>query len=249
MEIGIYKGAASLAAYEKWQEAISQNIANSSIPGFKKTNISFSAVDSDLTSTQPGAFSDLVHGSMPAATPSINFSQGQLTHSESELDFAIQGDGFFQVQQPNGQMAYTRNGQFHVAPDRTLVNAQNMPVQGESGPITLKNTGGTVAINADGLITQNDQPVAKLPAFKFDDASQLQRVGDGLVAPSATGAAPQKIERASIINHSLESSNVSPMNEMVNLVTVSRAYEASQKLIQTADNDEDKAIQILGNPT
>ena len=238
-----------MAAYEKWQEAISQNIAASSVPGFKKTEISFTAMDSDSTSLQQdGKFADRVHGSMPAATPRISFTQGQLSHSDSDLDFAIQGSGFFQVQQQNGDMAYTRNGQFHLSPDKTLITMQGLPVQGENGPITFKTGGGPIAINADGLITQQDQPIAKLPAYDFADTSKLRRVGDGLVAPSDSNVAAQRIEHPQVLNNYLEGSNVSPLNEMVSLVTISRAYEASQKLIQTADDNEDKAIQILGNP-
>jgi flagellar basal body rod protein FlgG len=249
MEIGTYTGAASLAAYEKWQEAVSQNIAESSLPGFKMTAISFSGVDGNAQSVgQEGSFADNIHGLMPAATPRISFAQGQLSHSDSELDFAIQGTGFFQVQQPNGDMAYTRNGQFHLAPDKTLVTAQGLPVQGESGPITFKTGGGPIAINSEGLITQQDQPIAKLPAYDFADPSKLRRLGDGLMSSNDSNATPQRVEHAQILNNHLEDSNVSPMREMVNLVSVSRAYEASQKVIQTEDDNSDKAIQSLGSP-
>jgi flagellar basal body rod protein FlgG len=248
MQVGMYTGAASMAAYEKWQEAISQNISEGSLPGFKKTEISFSAMDGGSTSVGSNATnSDSVRGSMPAATPSISFAQGQLSHSESDLDFAIQGKGFFQVQQPNGQMAYTRDGQFHLSPDKTLVTSSGMTVQGDGGPITFKTGGGPIAINADGMITQQDQPVAKLPAYDFSDPTKLRRVGDGLLAPDGSGEAAQKIDRPQILNNYLENSNVTPMTEMVNLVSVSRAYEASQKVVQTADDNQDKAIQILGN--
>jgi len=249
MEIGLYSGAASMAAYEKWQDAISQNISNSSVPGFKKTDISFSAVANALTSIQQGGQSaDRVPGLMPAATPRISFSQGQLSHSDSDLDFAIQGNGFFQVQQPNGEMAYTRNGQFHLSPDKTLVTREGLQVQGESGPITFKSGAGPIAINGDGLITQQDQPIAKLPAYNFADPSALRRVGGGMVAPAESNAAPEKIERPQILNNYVEDSNVTPLSEMVSLVSVSRAYDASQKVIQTEDDNADKAIQSLGAP-
>lgn len=239
-----------MAAFEKWQEAISENISQSSVPGFKKTAISFSAIDGNQTSIQDGASSsDTIHGSMPAATPKISFAQGQLSHSDNDLDFAIQGSGFFQVKQPDGQMAYTRNGQFHLTPDKTLVNMQGMQVQGDSGPITFKSGSGPIAVNPDGTITQADQPIAKLPAYNFTDTSTLRRVGDGLVAPEDSNVTPQKMDHAQILNKYLEGSNVTPMNEMVSLVAVSRAYEASQKVIQTSDDNEDKAIQALGNPS
>jgi flagellar basal body rod protein FlgG len=239
-----------MAAFEKWQEAISENISQSSVPGFKKTSVSFSAIEGNQTSIQDGGTSsDIVHGTMPAATPSISFTQGQLSHSENDLDFAVQGTGFFQVQQANGQMAYTRNGQFHLSPTKTLLTSQGDTVQGDSGPIVFKSGSGPIAINPDGTITQADQPIAKLPAYTFTDTSTLRRVGDGLVAPEDSSVTPKKMDNAQILNKCIEASNVTPMSEMVSLVSVSRAYEASQKVVQTSDDNEDKAIQALGNPS
>jgi flagellar basal body rod protein FlgG len=237
-----------MAAYEKWQEAISQNISEGSLPGFKKTEVSFSAMDggSSAVGTDAGD-PDRINSTMPSASPSISFAQGQLSHSENDLDFAIQGDGFFQVQQPNGQMAYTRDGQFHLSPDKTLVNSAGMPVQGDSGPITFKSGSGTISINAGGMVMQNDQPIAKMAAYNFTDPTQLRRIGDSLLAPNDPSQPAKKIDHPQILNNYLESSNVAPMREMVSLVSVSRAYEASQKVVQTADDNEGQAIQILGN--
>jgi flagellar basal body rod protein FlgG len=241
-------GAASLAAFEKWQEAISQNISQGSIPGYKKTDMAFSAIESDLTSIEDGTSSaDRVQGSMPAASARISLSQGQLSHTDSDLDFAIQGKGFFKVQQQNGDFAYTRDGQFHVNAQKNLVNSQGMPVMGVTGPITFNEGGGPYAITSDGMITQQGQQVAQLPAYSFSDPSKLRRAGGGFLTPSDPSVIPQKIASPQILNNFLEDSNVSSLKEMVNLVSVSRAYEASQKVIQTADDNADKAIQTLGN--
>jgi flagellar basal body rod protein FlgG len=235
-----------MAAYEKWQEAISQNISEGTLPGFKKTEVSFSSLDGG----NPGANSDssdnqVVRGSMPSATSSIAFNQGELNHTGNDLDFAIQGSGFFAVQQPNGQMAYTRDGEFHLSPDKTIVSSSGLPVQGDNGPITLKSGSGTIGINSEGMITQNDQPIAKLVTYDFADPSKLRRVGDALFSPGDSGASPTKIDHPKVLNNYVEGSNVTSMNEMVSLVSVSRAYEASQKIVQTADDNEDKAIQML----
>jgi len=236
-----------MAAYEKWQEAISQNISEGTLPGFKKTEVSFASLDSGSSSTGSDSNdSQVLRSSMPSATPTISFAQGQLDHTANDLDFAIQGSGFFAVQQPNGKMAYTRDGQFHLSPDKTLVNSGGLPVQGDDGPITFKSGSGPIGINSEGMITQADQPIAKLAAYNFTDPSTLRRVGDGLFSPGDTGASPAKMEHPKILNNYLEGSNVTPMNEMVSLISVSRAYEASQKVVQTADDNQDKAIQMLG---
>lgn len=250
MDIGIYKGAASLAAYEKWQEAISQNIAASSVPGFKKTEMDFTAMDSDTTKLRTGSkFSDVMQGVMPQATARINYSQGALRNSGSDLDFAIQGSGFFQVQRADGTTGYTRDGEFHISADKTLVTKQGLPVMGESGPINFKTGSGPITINAEGTIAQADQAVGKLSVYNFPDTDKLRRIGDGMLAPSDPTITPERVEKPEVLNGFLEGSNVSSLSEMVNLITVSRAYEASQKIIQSQDDSMGKAIQTLGNPS
>jgi flagellar basal-body rod protein FlgF len=250
MDIGIYKGAAALSAYEKWQEVISQNIAAGSAPGFKKTDLAFSAMESDRAGLggQSG-FADQLRGVMPQTATKINFAPGELRHTGDDLDFAIQGGGFFQIQRANGEVGYTRDGEFHLSPDRTLVTKQGLPVMGESGPITFKPEAGPISINADGMIFQRDQQIAKLTVFDFKDPGALRRIGDGLFAPAGASTQPEAVERPQVLNGALEGSNVSPLSEMVNLIAVSRAYEATQRLIMAHDDNDEKAIQTLGNPT
>lgn len=249
MNIGVYKGAASLAAYEKWQEMISQNIAASSVPGFKMTEVSFSSVNSDTTKLSPNAkFAHDLRGVMPQANAKTSFSQGELRHTGSELDFAIQGPGFFQVQRENGNLGYTRNGEFKVSPDLSLTTSSGLPVMGDGGPVVLKKGGGAISINADGELIQGDQKIAKLGVYDFKDPQKLGRLGGGLFAPTDAKTQPQPVEKPQVLGGFVEGSNVTPLSQMVNLIAVSRAYEASQKVIQSHDDNEEKAIQALGNP-
>lgn len=250
MNIGIYKGAAALGAYEKWQEILSQNLASGSVPGFKKSDISFDSISDDGGKLNGhGRPGEAGQGVMPRASAKINFSQGELRRTGADYDFAIQGDGFFQVQRANGEMGYTRNGQLQLKSDRTLITNQGLPVMGESGPIIFPPGAGPISINSDGMIFQGEQPVAKLAVFEFKDRQKLQRVDSGLMAPSSKGEQPVPVEKPTVLGGYIEQSNVSPTAEMVNLIEVSRAYEATQKVIQNHDDDSDKAIQILGNPT
>jgi flagellar basal-body rod protein FlgF len=251
MNVGAYKGASALAAYEKWQEIISENLAASSVPGYKKSEVTFAGMVSDhlRLNGQRGGSGD-VSGSMPEATARLNFSQGELHQTGSELDFAIQGPGFFQIQRENGETAYTRDGEFHVSADRTLVNKQGLPVLGESGPLTFQQgVGGPVTINAEGVIFQRDEQIGKLPVYDFTDPQKLRRAGAGLLMPVDATAVPERVEKPEVLNGYLEGSNVSPLTEMVNLIAVARAYESSQKLVQGNDDRSQKAIEILGSPT
>ena len=250
MNIGIYKGAAALGAYDKWQEILSQNLAAGSVPGYKKSEISFDSVSEDGSKRNLRTHSsDGSPGVMPKASATINFSPGEVRRTGADYDFAIQGDGFFQIQRPNGEMGYTRDGQFQLKSDRTLITSSGLTVMGESGPIVFPEGAGAISINADGMIYQGEEPVAKLAVYRFEDLEKLRRVSDGLMAPPDKANQPAPVEKPAILSGYLEQSNVSPLTEMVNLIAVSRAYEACQKVIQSHDEESDKAIQVLGNPT
>ena len=240
MNIGAYQGASAMKAYEKWQEVISQNIAYGSAPGFKKSDVSF---DSIIGGKSGGA-----SGAMPQVNSTINFSPGAVQHTGNQLDFSIQGNGFFRVQRANGKIGYTRDGEFHLNPDRSLVTKQGAHVLGAAGPIIIRGEGGEISVSADGTITHGKESVGKLGIVDFKDKSKLERVGDGLFAPSDANVQPETVAKPQVLNSSLESSNVSSLTEMVNLINVSRAYEASQKLLTSGDDTEDKAIQTLGSP-
>lgn len=249
MNIGLYQGASSLAALERWQETLSQNINASSLPGFKKTEMAFDAVLGGVKqSGAGGGFGKENSTSMPRQSAHINLAQGELNSTGNELDFAIQGPGFFQIQSPDGQTGYTRNGQFRLSPERTITTSKGHPVMGDSGPITLRPGGGRISINEEGTIVQGETAIGKIAIFDFADPSKLRRIADGLFAPADPGTLPTTVERPSVVGGALESSNVSPLREMVNLITLSRAYEANQRLILANDDTMEKAIQSLGNP-
>ena len=249
MNIGLYQGASSLAALERWQEMVSQNIGAASVPGFKKSEMSFEAVLGGVQrNASGGGFGKEVNDSMPRQSTQISMIPGELRSTGNELDFAIQGAGFFQIQKPDGQTGYTRDGQFRLSPDRTIVTSQGFPVLGDGGPITLRPGGGRVSINEEGTIVQGDTQVGKLAVYDFADPSKLRRMGDGLLGLSEPGVQPTTIERPMILGGSLESSNVSPLREMISLISISRAYEANQRLILANNETSEKAIQALGSP-
>lgn len=247
MNIGVYQGAASLAALERWQGIISENLAASSVPGFRKMEASFATVLAGTIRGDGGRSAAASESVLPSAVPRLNMQAGQIRNTGAEFDFAIEGPGFFQVQRHGGGSGYTRDGEFHLSPERTLVNKLGYPVLGENGPITFRPEGGRVSISSDGSIVQGEQVVGRIALVDFADPGALRRIGDGLLGTDGK-AAPKPIEAPRVVNGALESSNVVGLQEMVNLVSVSRAYEASQRIIQTHDENVGKAIQQLGNP-
>ncbi len=249
MNIGLYQSAASLSALERWQDSVAQNITSSQTTGYRKRTVSFSTQSAGELQIDPRAPIGRAAGMptlFPKVNPGINFITGDTQPTRRELDVAIQGDGFFQIQKPDGSKVYTRSGEFRLRSDRTIVTANGDEVMGEGGSsITLVAGGGSVAINKDGTIFQGATALGRLSVQKFTDNSQLiPAPGGTFIAPN--GVAPQSVEDPELLQGYIEGSNVVPLREMVDLVLISRAYEANQKIITTADQQMQKTIEALG---
>jgi len=233
-------------ALERWQTAIASNLASGSVAGYKKDDTSFSSALAGSTRLLPGEPSAEIKQYAPQATTRITDTQGALRQTGKDLDFAVQGPGYFQVKTSAGP-AYTRNGEFHLDGKGKLLNGQGLEVHGEAGPITVDLNQGPISVDRAGQITQGTTTVGKLAVFDLSKTGQLQRSGTGLfVAPEDT--TPTRVEKPEIMQGYIEESNVAPLQEMVNLIQVSRAYEVSQKLITSIDNTTRSAIETLGTP-
>ena len=249
MNVGLYQSASALSALERWQDAVSQNITSSQNTGFRGRLVSFSTQSAGELQTDPKARIG-AEGSVPMLFPtiksSINFASGETQPTRRELDASIQGEGFFEVQRPDGSRVYTRSGEFRMTADRTLVTSSGDQVLTESGsPITMLSGGGPVVINANGTIFQGSTALGKLSVQKFADNSQLIPVAGGFFVPGP-GAKPTPVDDPELLQGYLEGSNVTPLREMVDLVLISRAYEANQKIITTVDDQMQKTLDALG---
>lgn len=249
MNIGLYQSAASLSALERWQETVAQNITSSQVTGYRKRTINFSTQPAGELQSDPNRPVGREAGLamlFPKVNTGINFVSGETQPTRREYDVAIQGDGFFEIQRADGTRAYTRNGEFRVRPDRTLVNGNGEEVLSTAGmPITFLPDGGQVVINLDGTVVQGETPLGSIAVQKFADNSQLIPVENGyFVAPG--GVEPEAVVGAELLQGYLEGSNVTALREMVDLVVISRAYEANQKMITTLDQQMQKALDALG---
>jgi flagellar basal body rod protein FlgG len=248
MNIGLYQSAASLSALERWQDAVSQNITSSQVSGFRKRTVAFSTVEMGQVQADPKARgADGTKAAMfPTTSLGVSFLPGETTPTRRELDVAIQGDGFLEVQMPGGVRGYTRAGELHLDSSRTLVSRDNLPVLSQSGtPIVLQAEGGSLSIAQDGAISQGDTQLGKLSVVKFPDNSQLLPVGGGTFL-SKDGTTPAQVEQPAVLQGYLEASNVTPLREMISLVQIARAYEANQKIMTDRDQNLQKAIETLG---
>jgi flagellar basal body rod protein FlgG len=246
MNVSLFHAAAALNANTRWQELIAQNMAASSVPGFKKQELSFESFHAGLMSAAAGgpAFT------IPRPETATNFRQGDLKTTGVKTDVALEGAGFLAVEMPDGNTAYTRDGEFHLNASGQLVTKQGNTVLGESGPIQLDlNNPIPISISSSGEVSQGADVKGKLRVTDFNDVSLLQTAGSGYFLASHPNLRPQDALGTTLRQGFLEGANTSPASEMVNLITAMRLYEANQRVIQLHDDRMGKAIAEMGNPS
>ncbi len=250
MNIGLYQSASSLSALERWQDAVAQNLTSSQVSGYRKRTVEFSGLNAGERHLDPKAKIGSEGGQnavFPAATVGINFLTGETQPTRREFDVAIQGEGYFEMKlDESGTKGYTRNGEFHMRPDRTLVSTSGHEILTEDGtPITLLPGGGPVVINANGSVFQGATQLGKISVQKFANPGGLIPLAGGMFVPSPA-AGMERVEQPLLMQGYLENSNVAPLREMVDLVVISRAYEANQKMISSIDQSMQKTLEALG---
>ncbi len=249
MNIGLYQSASSLSALERWQDAVAQNITSSQVTGYRKRTVNFSTQTAGELQSDPrrpvgheGGIATL----FPKVNAGINFTFGETQPTRRELDVAIQGEGYFEVQRPDGSHVYTRSGEFRMRADRTIVTSAGDELLSTAGaPIVLVPNGGAISINQDGAVFQGETQLGRISVQRFPDNAALMPISGGyFVAPE--GVTPEAVDEPELLQGYLEGSNVTPLREMVDLVLISRAYEANQKMINEFDKQAQKALEALG---
>jgi flagellar basal-body rod protein FlgG len=234
-------------------EVISNNIANLSTTGFKRRRAEFQDLiyqnmrrvgsnSSDSGSIVP-AGAQVGLGVKTAAVYSIN-EQGNLQQTSNTLDLAIQGNGYFQVTLPSGEIAYTRDGTFGLAPDGTIVTADGYIVQpGLQIPTSATgvtvNTSGQVQVTLSGQTAP--QTVGQLQLAVFPNEAGLEAQGGNLLMQTAASGQPvtgnpSAAGFGTVMQGFIETSNVNVVTEITNLITAQRAYEMNSKVITTSDD-------------
>lgn len=249
VDIGIYQSASALDSLQNYQDIISSNIAASSVPGFKQTEVSYEAVEAGL---YPKVTDSALNNEMPAQFPALrgqlNFSQGEVIQTNNPSDVALRGDGFFVLNTNEGDPIYTRNGKFIVNSDGVLVNNSGHEVQGTNGVIQTIPGEGELIIDNKGAVFQGQTPLGNLEIVNFENPGKNLRKIDGGFVTKGDDANINPVEEGQIqvLQGFVENSNVQPIKEMVNMIQVSRAYEVNSKVIQAMDGLMNKAINTLG---
>lgn len=249
MNISLYQAAAAMDNATRWQEVTAENLAASSIPGFKRQELSFEAIQSGLYPVGRSPDGRVPQMLLPSATPVTSFQQGDLRRTDVPSNLALQGPGFFQVQFPSGQVAYTRDGEFTTDAEGRLVTKEGYAVLGESGPIQIDPNLGPFAVGPNGDVTQGTARRGRLMVAEFPDPGQLARLSAGYFAPADPATQPAAAATTTVRQGFLEGANTSSVLEMANLLAAMRTFESNQRLIQLHDERASRAIHELGSPS
>ncbi len=249
-----------MEAQQTQLDVISHNLANVSTTGYKRA----SAVFEDLIyqnmrqvgsqTTEQNQLPTGLHLGLGVRTvaTSRNFMQGGLQQSNSNLDVAIKGNGFFQVTMPDGTAGYTRDGSFQVDAQGRLVTASGIPV---ANGITIPPSATAVSISADGAVSAllpgntAPQPLGNLAMASFINPPGLEPRGENLYVETAasgqpTQGTPGTNGLGTMVQGYLETSNVNVVQELVSMIQTQRAYEMNSKAVQTSDQMLAKLAQL-----
>lgn len=236
MNSGTYAACAGLVARMKALDTIASNMANSSSVGFRGEKETFGTVLAEARHHGVlSALNKVTNSYAQLGSIDVDDTQGEITRTGSDLDVAIQGQGYFKVQTQTG-VVYTRDGSFRVDVNGNLTTANGDAVLGQTGPITLSP--GPVTISADGTISSAGAISGKLAIVTFAPGTNLSNRG------MANYTAPTSAERpatgATVEQGALEGSNVSPVEGVVQLISAQRAAESMRHVLSLMDNDMDK---------
>ena len=249
MNSGIYAALSGNINAMKRLDIISNNLANANTPGFKRDRLAF---ETQLQVASESAVNPSGGGS---ATPVFSgdryftdFAPGPLLQTGNTLDLAIEGDGFFAINTPNGP-AYTRQGNFQMDVTGRIVTSDGYPVSPE---VVIPNNATQITVGNDGTVSAylpgETAPVTvgTLQVVDFPKPYSLQKMGSALFVPADPQSAPEPATNVTISQGAIEGANVSTISEMVMLIENSRYFEACTKVVKSFDDMASKAANDLG---
>ena len=233
MDSGFYAACTAFLARSQALDMVANNLANTNTPGYRAGHNVFRSL---LATSSPFPISNLnyaVNNYSVLGSSEIDLTQGTLEKTGNDLDLGIQGSGFFVVQTAGGRV-FTRNGSFHVSGKGQLVTTAGDTVLGDNNkPIPI--VGAPISVGPDGTISVNGALAGKLKIVDFPAGTHFESIGNTYYSAPETSAIPAT--QASVVQGSLENSNVNPMASAVELVTVQRYAELMQRALSMFQTD------------
>jgi flagellar basal-body rod protein FlgF len=238
MDSAMYVALSAQVALERRLDTIAHNVANLGTVGYRADEVKF---DTMLQKAGEDSLSFVSSGDTY-----ISRRAGALTRTDNDLDVAVQGEGWFAIQTPQG-VAYTRDGRMRMLEtgELTTLNGYAILDVGRA-PITLDPTAGAPNIARDGMITQNGQQLGAIGLFGIDPSAQLDRFENSGVLPAGPVAEILDFSTNGVVQGFVEQSNVNPVMEIARLISVTRAFEAASSAVATTDSTAQAAIRTLG---
>jgi len=241
MNKGIYPALSGGIAYERVLSLVANNVANINTSGFKadrpvfKVDMPTSSQDAYMGESGAMSLNDKFFTEIDALF--TDFNSGVIKQTGNVLDVAIEGDGFFVVNTPDGAR-YTRSGNFTLNASNTLITADGNMVMGENGPILLEQ--GNILVDSEGGISINGSEVNRLKIVDFDKPYNLAKDHGNMF----TGSNERPAEGYKVLQGAIELSNVNPVKEMASMIEVLRGYESYQKVMTTLDEISARANEV-----
>lgn len=231
MENTSYIALSRLGTLRRQMEVVANNIANMNTAGFKGEKMMF--VDHVVRSKGGEKFfGHKLHFVRDVATVR-DTSEGQINETGNPLDVAINGEGFFVVQTPQGPR-YTRNGRFQLDQSGQLVNYNGFAVQSQGGqPLTFGPQDRDITIARDGTVSARGAAIGRIRVVRFDNEQALDQSGNGLFNTNQT---PRDVAQPNVVQGALEASNVQSIVELTRMIEVQRAYESAQRFLDREDD-------------
>jgi flagellar basal-body rod protein FlgG len=243
MNSGMYAALSGNIASQVRLDVLTNNLANSTTAGFKKDAVLFDSLLTDVKNPTSPAGTMTDAPVLSQARFVTDFSAGPVRRTDNVLDLALDGDGFFTVNTPDGP-AYTRQGTFHLNAANRLVTADGYEVLAGGSPLTLQ--GGNIDVNPEGEVMVDGVRMASLDLVDFPRPYQLQKVGSALFMP-VNGEAPERPAVRPVVQQGfIEDSNVNTILEMARLIETTRYFESCQKVVRSYDEMSAKAASEMG---
>lgn len=251
---GLYTAWTGMRSESKRLDVIANNVANASTTGYKQEGVTNQSFDDTLAikirDKEEGREREIGKMTLGVKIGEVytDYSQGSLRPTDNTFDLGINGKGFFRVRvvDANGDdhLRYTRAGNFTLTADGYVTDADGNHLQSEGGDLIVP-TDEKITFREDGTICANGEPIDKLYITDFENYDFLKKYADTMYEP-VEGATETEAEYK-IMQGYLEQSNVNVVREMVQMIAVSRAYEANQKILKTMDSTLDNSINSVGN--
>ena len=238
MENSIYLGLSRQITLRTNMDIIANNVANMNTTGYRGQNTLFQEYLS-----KPRGYDDPLSFVNDEGHYQIT-APGPLRQTGANLDAAIVGEGFFSIQAPSGEIEYTRDGNFSMATDGTLVTQAGFPVASAGGgSIIIPPNSSQVNIDENGNVSNQDGVLGQLGVFEFENVQQLEQQGNNLYALVGGEAVPATESR--VVQGHLEGSNVQPVVEMTRMIDTLREYQTVSRAMERENERLRSAIQKL----